>query len=364
MPGPRRLGKTFVLERLVEAALERGWHAVKVEIAGCRDPRDVFRELCVAIGRQRSDAAQALSWIKQRLGQIVAPRSDNSGPWYQPLLSLDHEVWFERLIQALDHDPERRWVLLINELPIFLKALHDRGPDGVVHARNFMNLTSRLRQAAPRVRWLVTGSIGIDPLARAGNYLGVMAKFQAFELEPLTEPQSRDFVKDLAREGHVPSRTAITDVEAQAVVDEVGWRAAYYLDAVARQLAGEPTEDPKVAAAHVAAAVERLLQPVHMATFGTWEEHLRKHYQEPDRALAFAVLGALARSTSALSYDTLLTVIGRPTLVHKELRAVLIRLHAEGFISVDAWDSADASCTFRNPLLRRWWRRFDPQPAA
>jgi len=280
------------------------------------------------------------------------------------LLSLDHEIWFERLIQAINDDKKRRWALLIDELPIFLKALHDSGPDGVVRARNFMNLTSRMRQAAPRVRWLVTGSIGIEPLARAGNYLGVLAKFQAFELEPLTEAQSVDFVKDLAPEGQVQARKVITEAEAQAVVDAVGWRAAFYLDAVARQLGGEATEDAKLAAAHVAAAIEKLLQPAHMTTFGTWEEHLRKHYQDPDRALAFAVLGALAASPSALTCDTLLPAIGRPSLGRQELRPVLLRLHTEGFISVGDWDSADRPCTFRSPLLRRWWQRFDPQPTV
>jgi len=364
VPGQRRLGKTFVLDRLVEAAARQGWTVIKVEIAGCREPSAVFRELCSAIGRQRSGGAQALGWIRQRLGQIVEQRSDHTGPWYQPLLSLDHEIWFERLIQAINDDPKRRWALLIDELPIFLKALHDSGPDGVVRARNFMNLTSRLRQGAPRVRWLVTGSIGIEPLARAGNYLGVLAKFQAFELEPLTEAQSVDFVKDLAPEGQVQARKVITEAEAQAVVDAVGWRAAFYLDAVARQLGGEATDDAKLAAAHVAAAIEKLLQPAHMTTFGTWEEHLRKHYQEPDRALAFAVLGALAASPSALTCDTLLAAIGRPSLGRQELRAVLLRLHTEGFISVGDWDSADRPCTFRSPLLRRWWQRFDPQPTV
>ena len=37
MPGARRLGKSFLLDRLVDAAPARGWLAVKVEIAGCKD---------------------------------------------------------------------------------------------------------------------------------------------------------------------------------------------------------------------------------------------------------------------------------------------------------------------------------------
>ena len=58
----------------------------------------------------------------------------------------------------MNEDAGQRWVLLIDELPIFLKALHDRGPEGIVEARAFMNFVSRMREAHPRIRWLITGS--------------------------------------------------------------------------------------------------------------------------------------------------------------------------------------------------------------
>ena len=42
MPGPRRLGKTFVLDRLVDAAPKQNWVAVKVELAGHCMQQDCF----------------------------------------------------------------------------------------------------------------------------------------------------------------------------------------------------------------------------------------------------------------------------------------------------------------------------------
>jgi len=364
MPGPRRLGKTFVLDRLVEAAPTQGWQAVKAEVSGYRDVRAVFRALCEQISRQRSRPAQVRSWVTQRLGQVVSPRSDHSGPWSQFLLKLDHEDWFERQIKVMNDDTEQRWLLLIDELPIFLKSLHDQGPDGVAQARDFMNQISRLRQAAPRVRWLITGSIGIEPLARAGQYLGVLAKFHLFELEPLSDEQARDFVQDLARSGQLAQRSRISDAEAKAIVDQVGWRAAYYLDAVAQKLAGDPSDDPQTAAKHVQTAVDQLLDPRQGATFGTWEEHLRKHYHDADRGVAFAALGALSPHSQGLSIDTLLAAIGVPALTRGQLQTLLSRLHTEGFITLQDWSTSDPSCAFRNPLLRRWWHRFPPQPTA
>ncbi len=364
MPGPRRLGKTFVLDRVVDAALDRGWRAIKVEVAGCPDAGAFFRELCAKIDASRSQWYRGVTWVKQRTGQLTNPRQDQPGPWYQPLVGVDHQSYFERLLGQLNDDREQRSTLLIDELPIFLKALHDKGPDGIAAACNLMNLLSRLRQGYPCVRWLITGSIGIEPLARVGNYMGVLAKFKPYELRPLSREQARDLVQDLAREGRLISRRTITDAEAEALVDATGWLAAYYLEALAQKLSGEPSEDPVQAQRAVEEAVSRLLQPGEEATFGTWEEHLRKHYHGDERRQAFAVLGALARPAQGLSISGLLAAIGASELTEQTLHRLLQRLHVDGFVTVEEWGADDPGVAFRNPLLRRWWQRFRPQAVA
>jgi uncharacterized protein len=359
MPGPRRIGKTFVLDRLVEAAADYGYHAVKVEVAGCGDAQVFFRELCSQIGTRRSGGQKTIDWIKQRLWQMLEPRSNHDGPWYQPFINLDYETYFERLIKAMNDDTDTNWAILIDELPIFLKALHDRNL--VVEARNFMNMTSRLRAGYPRVRWMITGSIGIEPLARAGEYMGVLAKYYPYELEPLTIEQAMSFIQDLAKEGQLCYRQIITDAEAQALVDAVGWQAAYYLDALSQKLSGSPSEDPIRAKQLVEEAVSRLLQPGEASNFGTWEEHLRKHYRDAERAIAFAVLNTLAKDSQGAGIDALLIAISRPGLTRNELKALLMRLHAEGFLTVTDLDDDCPLAMFRNPLLRRWWHRYPPQ---
>jgi uncharacterized protein len=364
MHGPRRLGKTFLLDRLIDASPNKKWTAVKAELSGCTDTRAVFRELCSRIGTQRSGGTTVIGWFKQRLSQLAGHRSELGGPWYQALTSTDHESDFERLVAAMNDDTERRWLLLIDELPIFLKALHDKGSEGITAACAFMNLLSRLRQQNPKVRWMITGSIGIDPLARIGNYLGVLAKFQPFELHPLSERQAKDYVQDQATTGHLPHRNQITDDEARAIVAAVGWRAAFYLDALAQKLKGAPTTTLEQSQKAVDEAVNQLLQPSEMATFGPSEEHLRKHYTGADGPLAFSVMAALAADPRGTNLDGLLSALQHPALTRPVLHALLIRLHTEGFITVDSWEVDSPHCTFRNPLLRRWWQRFKPQAAV
>jgi hypothetical protein len=360
MHGPRRLGKTFLLDRLSDAAPAHGWIAMKVELAGCTDTRAVFRELCGRIGKARSGGQRAIDWVKQRFSQFAEPRTEAGGTWYQPFIGVDHEAYFERLIAAMHDDPEHRWILLIDELPIFLKVLHDRGPTGVAAACDFMNQVSRLRQKYPRVRWMITGSIGIEPLAQVGNYMGVLAKFETFELKPLTKEQAKDFVKDIASQGHLLHRQEITEAEAQALIEAVGWRAAYYLDALAQKLEGPLETEREPAKLAIDAAVNRLVKLSESAKFGTWEEHLHKHYLDSDRSIAFSVLNMLARDAQGADIDGLLSTLQRTDLTRDRLTKVLMRLNSEGFIAVDDWGYDAPRCNFLNPLLRLWWRLAKP----
>lgn len=360
MHGPRRLGKTFVLDRVVEQANANNYLCLKVEIAGSTEAKHVFRRLCEEISRHRNIPKQTLTWFTQRVLQLANPRTDPGSTWYQPLLNTDWETYLERLLKAMQEDPRHKWAVLIDELPIFLKVLHDKGPTGVQQARDFMNLFTRLRHAYPRTRWLVTGSIGIEPLARAGHYMGTMAKFTPYQLEPLTEVQAIDYIQDLARQRLLSQRQQITDEEATAVVQAVGWRAAYYLDAFARALPANPATEPAAVTANIAAAHAELLKQHHSATFGPWEEHIRKHHTPAQQALSFTVLNAVARHADGLSLDTVLATVGHANLSKDELRQHLMRLCAEGFLQQEPPENEHAAYRFRIPLLRLWWQRWPP----
>jgi polyhydroxyalkanoate synthesis regulator phasin len=182
-----------------------------------------------------------------------------------------------------------------------------------------------------------------------------LAKFETFELKPLTAEQAKDFVQDIAREGQLQHRQEITDQEAQTLIGTVGWRAAYYLDALAQKLEGPPATEAEPARLAVEAAVKRLVKLSESSKFGTWEEHLNKHYLDADRGIAFSALTMLARDPQGADIDGLLSTIQRADLSRERLRKVLMRLDVEGFIAVDSWELDSPRCHFLNPLLRLWW---------
>ena len=107
-------------------------------------------------------------------------------------------------------------------------------------------------------------------------------------------------------------------------------------------------------------AVNRLLEHSEMATFGTWEEHLRKHFNDADRAVALISLGVLATKPEGSDMDVLLGAVHRSEVTREQLRSLLMRLDADGFIAVNDWVLDSPTFTFRNPLLRRWWNHYKP----
>ena len=97
-----------------------------------------------------------------------------------------------------------------------------------------------------------------------------------------------------------------------------------------------------------------------MATFGPWEDHLRKHYRDPERTIVFEVMAALSEDVRGRDLDALLASVRRPDLARNTLRELLVRLDTEGFIAVDSWEHESPTVGFLNPLLRRWWQRYPP----
>lgn len=357
MHGPRRLGKTFVLERMAEQGREYRYTCAQVELAGCTDKDAALRMFCRGIEKHRSWLTNQADTLAGRVRNLWRPGKART--LEESATRFDWEAHLDQLLAQAHNDAHTCWAILIDELPIFLKALHDTGEKGILAARNFMNLLARLMSASPNVRWLITGSIGITPLAKAGQYQGVLTKFHEYTLNPLTHEQAVDFVTDLPILGQLPHRAEITPQEAEGIVQAVGWRSAYYLEAFSRYLPRIPRSDTLGVNTNIEEAKRHLLADTASSRFNTWEEHITKHHGD-QRDLSFACLAAICQIDSGLSLDAVLGTLGRPNLTRSRCMVLLSQLCDEGFLYQE--DPSDESCPyrFRIPLLRLWWRRYQP----
>jgi hypothetical protein len=107
-----------------------------------------------------------------------------------------------------------------------------------------------------------------------------------------------------------------------------------------------------------------LLKSHNKATFGTWEEHIRKHHPVQQRGLSFDILNVIAPHEAGLTLDALLAALGNPALKRETLRQHLMQLIEEGFLYQEPFGDDTAPYRFRIAPLRLWWKLHRPQATA
>ena len=166
--GQRRMGKTSLLQELGRRLESDGWVFLFVDVEGATGPEDVIADMARAAHPVRSMALRMASTMKQWIAENVDEVSAlefgvkfraglDAGSWRR------HGDSLLRACAGLD----RPVLLVIDELPIFLKRLLQR--DG--NAERVDEFLSWLRGALQELGdaspvLIVSGSIGLEPLVR------------------------------------------------------------------------------------------------------------------------------------------------------------------------------------------------------
>jgi AAA+ ATPase superfamily predicted ATPase len=351
MLAPRRMGKTILLERLQRESESKGCRAILVDVEGYRDEKDFFQQMCASIQEELGVGQTFLTSLTARLRRAVQGTDDLQGDWRNLLLKMDWRLFADQLVAQLEEDSET-WIFLIDEITIFTKALLDN--QGVPTASDFLYKLRQLCREHPKVRWLFTGSIGLDTIARRHGFEGALVDLEIFSLEPFALETAKDFLRQIAKRNHV----VMTEAAASTVCERLGWLSPYYLEKIGEG-ACERTlrdRDVKVEAANLAA--DSLLDLARRTYWSTWREHLDKNYSEPERTHLFTLLAEIVGSPEGASIDTLLLTLNRKggePVVETVIRSYLDTLEADGYLNATPERSR---FRFRMNLLREWWLRY------
>lgn len=166
--GQRRMGKTSLLQELGRRLETDGWLYLFVDVEGATCPEDVITDLARALYPVRPMALRMAStmsnWFAENIDELSAY---DFGVKFRA--GLDARSWRRRGEDLLHGCAEynRPVLLVIDELPIFLKRLHRR--DG--NADRVDGFLSWLRGAIQRLGddgpvVIVSGSIGLEPFVR------------------------------------------------------------------------------------------------------------------------------------------------------------------------------------------------------
>lgn len=373
--GPRRVGKTSIGRRLMaEVQAQKNWLAVEVNVASCNHERELVAKLARALTdaqahlglRLLSGVADAWKATLGRIQQIkvgVPGVADMAVQLQAGPAPAEWTVVASELLGLLSQ-VNTRWLIYIDELPIFLYGLMKNDKThGTARVRRFLdwfrNDVCQL-PAHNQVRWLVSGSVGLDTLAQHHGMADSINSLHHTSLREFSPTEALALLQALQAD----TPLGLDDDALTEAVREVQWLQPYYLQQVFHHLRHT---SPQASGSHrVRAAVQRLAEPGQDNDFHHWEARLDEQLGAADGGHARALLTLAARQRAGASATLLFDLLHSrlPADTPKEqahtqfvrLRDVLIRDAYWGRVDMDS-PAAPAHYQFRLEPLRRWWLR-------
>lgn len=349
MPAPRRIGKTWTINRLAEDLRKAGWVVVELDVQGMSSPEKFAGQLCRKIQGQLPQASGLWLGVKQRLDNLIS--GEWSGNPLDALGKVDPISFLEALVEELSKG-DGRSAIFVDEIAFFVLAFADENP---VEAKNFFYQLRSIQLANPSVRWLFTGSIGLDVVADRFGIGGAFVDLERFILEPFTEDEARSFLRDEATQIGFNHRFLASDDNLSHVFKELGWLAPYYLKLIGNEVRPSgPQVDGALTATEgdFEAAFSRLLEPSRKGDFAVWKEHVDKNLLQSDRDTARKILNKLSQGFQGETLDTITASLSVQTPA--QIRSVLDVLQNDGMIQ----KVGDRFC-FRSGLIRRYWKEYE-----
>ena len=372
--GPRRIGKTSAARAVMAQVRSEGWQAIEINVASCINERDFLDKLNAALkpelssfGTKTMDAiGGAVAAIGSRIKSVKIP-IPGAGSVGVELGGGNAEDWTQvandvlRLIAQV----EEPWLIYIDELPILLFNLIRNDPKtGVPRVRRFLDWFRNDVRALPdarKVRWLVTGSVGLDTLVQQHGMADTINSMKHQGLEAFKEDVAIAMLAKLA----IRYDIALSEQDAGLLVRAVRWPQPYYLQTAFHHLRRRMASNAETPMEEmIEAAVDLLATPGEDNDFHHWDGRLTMQLSHADAGHARALLNLAARDPNGAWAEQLLAMLEErmPNVPAEDARRAFVSLR--DILLRDAYWQADDSTgarryQFRLEPLRRWWLRRD-----
>ncbi len=372
--GPRRIGKTSAARAVMKKVRAAGWRAIEINVASCVDESGFLDKLEAALqpelssltARSAGAIGEALAAIGRRIKSVKIPLP-GAGSLGVELGEGGAEDWTQVACDVLQliAQMEERWLIYVDELPILLFNMIRNDPlTGVQRVRRFLDWFRNDVRALPdarKLRWLISGSVGLDTLVQEHGMADTINSLNHQGLEPFSTEVAVAMLVELADQYRIP----LSEDDAGSIVTAVQWPQPYYLQATFHHLRSLIGANPGASAASlIEQAMDKLVQPGADNDFHHWQGRLSQQLSRADADHAQAMLNLAARDPSGARPESLLAALeermGEATT--EQARRTFIRLR--DILQRDAYWWPDESSgakryRFRLEPLRRWWLRRD-----
>lgn len=354
LTGPRRVGKTSVARRVLEQLTPTARTAF-LDVEQHADPAEMFAGLAAAASRDASAWERIVAWFGRRVDGLSS-RVENLDVG---IVKIEMQAaiagsWRDdaRAIVAALQDDERPAVVAVDELPLLVDRIMKADPRS---AELFMSTLRALTTDYPDVRWLFSGSIGLEAVLHRAGLTATINHLRAYAIDAWDRPTTIGAIRALAE----TAKLALGDGAAERAHDRLGLGVPYHVQILVDELRRDA--DRRADRTVTAADVDRVYSGRYLANAVRahllhLEARLRTVFGEGDALrLAYdvltqaAVVGATSEQDAALlAEDVLENGVDRSAV----LREVLEVLEHDAYL-----ERGSAGWEFTSRLVRDWWRR-------
>lgn len=334
--GARRVGKSRLLKAM-EAAHDRP--LIRVTLEGSVSTEQAIAHIQHAVASR--SAAAGLDQLVGRIrgyGQVVVDPAGVS-PWYR--LADDLEELRRSFGSA------STLTIALDEVPWWLEALERRTPGA---AREALGVLRSLRDGGrwPKLRWILTGSVGLAGRAIAWNATGEINDLPKVVLPPLAEVDGAHLFRLRAQEA---GGSPVGDTPALAC--RLAGGRPHWIGLLASKSArrGYPVQ-----VADLDAAVERLLDRQTRDLFDEeGNSHFQRMYAPNERKTVRAIFDVLSEVPQPVAEPgVVMAALKAGAADPREVRDVLCRLIDDFYLC----ERPDNTLAYALPLFGRWWSRW------
>jgi hypothetical protein len=353
LTGPRRVGKTSVVHRVL-AHLEPPTKALFVDAEQYATPAEMFAALGAAASGDAGFWGRIRAWFGKRMGDTVDRLEQvDLGVLKVELQAAMAGSWRDdarAIVRALA-EAEHPTVVAVDELPLLLDRVLKRDE---AEAELLVSTLRGLAEEFLTVRWLVSGSIGLEPILHRAGLTGLITHLRSFPIDAWDEDTTMGALEALARAADL----TLEPGAARMMYDRLGLGVPYHvqllMDEVRRD--AERRRDRRVTAEDVSRIyLGPFLSSAVRAHLLHLETRLRTVLGEGD-ALRLARDLLTQTAVAGLLTPDDATILAEDLVEDADQRAATLREVLE-ILEHDAYlERAPAGWGFRSHLVLDWWR--------
>ena len=358
---PRRTGKTSILFYLRDHCPEDNPHFF-VNLETCTTPMQMIARLLEPLIQPSSRFEKTLDSLKsgskaliQKIDSIsIAGNSisvkNNNKDWQKPA---------EQLLQLLE-DHSGSLTYLLDEFPIFINSAAREDRDQCEALLRWFRVW-RQQTVNSSIRFLVTGSIGLDSVVRRHGLADTVNDFRTIELPPLTEPEALELISALAGEISL----TISEATARHLLNRLGNAYPYFIQIFLDELDNALSQSPeRLVTTELVDQIYR--ERVVISNGNEYLKHmwtrLKDALPEREYPAALAILKSIARSDDGLSRSEIEEAarIALPSTAppsEDELESILNLLKHDGYLQQET-EAPFRTRYFTNLLRDNCLRRY------